>query len=66
MCSLRGARAVVVFDELSRHAPNVAGVEEDEVIERILAQRAVKSLDVWIRARSVARRGQSLDVHRRR
>ena len=37
MCSLRGARAVVVFDELSRHAPNVAGAQEDEVVERVFA-----------------------------
>jgi hypothetical protein len=25
------------FDELSRHAPNVAGAQEDEVIERVFA-----------------------------
>ncbi len=37
MCSLRGARVVVVFDELSRHAPNVAGAQEDEVVERVFA-----------------------------
>ena len=64
MYRLRRARPVVVFDELPDDPANVGGVEEDEVIERILAQRAVKSLDVRIRVRSVARRGQSLDVHR--
>ena len=37
MCSLRGACPVVVFDELSRHAPNVAGAQEDEVVERVSA-----------------------------
>jgi hypothetical protein len=31
------ARVVVVFDELSRHAPNVAGAQEDEVVERVFA-----------------------------
>ena len=51
MCRLRRTRAVVVFDELPRYAPNVAGVQEDKVIECILTQRAMKSLDMRIRIR---------------
>ncbi len=50
MCSLRGACPVVVFDELPGHTPNVCGVEEDEMVERILTQRAMKSLDMRILA----------------
>ena len=37
MCRLRRACPVVVFDELSRYAPNVAGAQEDEVVERVFA-----------------------------
>jgi hypothetical protein len=37
MCRLGRACPVVVFDELPRNAPNVAGVEEDEVVERVFA-----------------------------
>ncbi len=61
MCSLRGACPVVVFDELPGHTPNVRGVEEDEMVERILTQRAMKSLDVRIRIRGVVGRRKSLN-----
>ena len=57
---------VVVFDELPGHTPNVCGVEEDEVVERIFTQRTMKSLDVRIRIRGVVGRGKSLNGHRRR
>ena len=56
MCRLRRARAVVVFDEFSDGSPNVGGIEKDEVIERIFAQRAMESLDVGVRIRGVIRR----------
>ncbi len=52
MCRLRRTGVVVVFDELPRHARNVAGVQEDKVIERVFAQRTMKSLDVRIRNRA--------------
>ncbi len=51
MCRLRGPCPVVVFDELPGHTPNVSGVEEDEMVEGILTQRPMKSLDVRIRIR---------------
>ncbi len=63
---LRRACPVVVFDELPDDPPNVGGVEEYEVVERIFTQRAMESLDARIRVRSVVRHGQSLDVHRHR
>ncbi len=66
MGRLRGACPVVVFDELPGHTPNVCGVEEDEMVERILTQRAMKSLDVRIRIRGVLWRRKSLHGHRRR
>ncbi len=66
MCRPRGPCPVVVFDELPRHTPNVRGVEEDEMIERLLTQRAMKSLDVRIRIRGMVRRGYPLDAHCRR
>jgi hypothetical protein len=63
-CRLRRACPVVVFDELPDDPPNLGGVEEDEVVERIFTQRAMESLDACIRVRSVVGRGQSLDAHR--
>jgi hypothetical protein len=66
MCRLRRPGAVIEFDELPRHALNVPGVQEDEVIERVFAQRTTKSLDMWIRIGGVERRGHPLDVHRAR
>jgi hypothetical protein len=44
MGRLRRACVVVELDELPRHALNVPGVQEDEVVERIFAQRTMKSL----------------------
>ncbi len=64
MCRPRRACPVVVFDEFPDHPPDVGAAEEDEVVERILTQCAMESLDVCIRIWSVVRRGQSLDVHR--
>lgn len=60
---LRWSRAVVVGDELKRHAADVVGVEEDEVIERLLPQRPHEPFDM---RRGVGRAigdGQPVDSH---
>ncbi len=62
MCRLRRACAIIELYKLPCHALNVPGIQEDEVIESVFAQRTMKSLDVCIRIRGVVRRGHSLDV----
>jgi len=58
---LRWACAAPERDELAEHSPNMTFAEEDEVLERVLAKRAIQTLDVRIGIGRAEGRGQALD-----